>query len=112
VFDPPHLIRINDDAYMKIKFERLPDDWMQVLHDGFKECMRVLDDYGTLIFKWSEIQIPTREVIEAVGQQPLFGHISGRKSNTHWMTFMKLPKCEGQARPDQKEDETCPGTQL
>lgn len=92
VFDPPHLIRVNDDAYMKIKFERLPDDWETVLHDGFHECMRVLDDYGTLIFKWSEIQIPTRDVIKAVGVKPLFGHISGKKSNTHWMTFMKIPK--------------------
>ena len=26
----------------------------QMIHDGFQECMRVLDDYSTLIFKWSE----------------------------------------------------------
>jgi len=89
VFDPPHLTRVNDTAYMAIKFERLTDDWQIVLHDGFRECMRVLDDYGTLIFKWSEIQVSTRDVITAIGCQPLFGHISGRKMNTHWMTFMK-----------------------
>lgn len=89
VFDPPHLIRVNDDAYLKIKFERLPEDWESLLRDGFRECMRVLDDYGTLIFKWSEIQISTRAVINAIGCEPLFGHISGKKSNTHWMTFMK-----------------------
>ena len=91
VFDPPHLVRVNDDAYMKIKYERLPDDWEIVLRKGFSECMRVLVDYGTLIFKWSEIQIPTRRVIDAIGEKPLFGHISGKKSNTHWMTFMKVP---------------------
>ena len=89
VFDPPHLIRVNDDAYMAIKFCRLPDDWEVLVKAGFRECMRVLDAYGTLIFKWSEIQIPTRKVIEAIGCEPLFGHISGRKSKTHWMTFMK-----------------------
>jgi SAM-dependent methyltransferase len=94
VFDPPHLIHVNDDAYMAIKFQRLPEDWEDVLRDGFRECMRVLDDYGTLIFKWSEVQIPTREVIKAIGQEPLFGHISGRKMNTHWMTFMKFPETE------------------
>ena len=94
VFDHPHLIRINDNAYMAIKFERLTDNWKEVMRDGFKECMRVLKPFGTLVFKWSEVQIPTREVIAAVGQEPLFGHISGRKMNTHWMCFMKLPEGE------------------
>lgn len=56
VFDPPHLVRVNDDAYMCIKYGKLPMDWEAVIRDGFNECMRVLDDYGTLIFKWSEIQ--------------------------------------------------------
>lgn len=87
--DPPHLVRAGDQSYMAVKYGKLPKDWQPIIHDGFWECMRVLDDYGTLIFKWSEIQIPTREVIEAIGAKPLFGHISGRKSNTHWMTFMK-----------------------
>jgi SAM-dependent methyltransferase len=89
VFDPPHLIRVNDDAYMAIKFGRLPGDWKDVLRAGFRECMRALRPNGTLIFKWSEIQIPTTEVIEAIGEKPLFGHRSGRKMNTHWMVFMK-----------------------
>lgn len=31
-------------------------------------------------------------VINAIGHLPLFGHISGRKSKTHWMAFMKIPK--------------------
>jgi hypothetical protein len=90
VFDPPHLIRVNDDAYLKIKFGRLPKEWKDVIHDGFWECMRVLKPYGTLIFKWSEVQIPTREVINAIGKEPLFGHRSGKKMNTHWMVYMKL----------------------
>lgn len=91
VFDPPHLVRAGDDAYMAIKYGKLPKQWQAVLRDGFNECMRVLDDYGTLIFKWNEYQIPTNDVIEAIGQQPLFGHISGKAAKTHWMTFIKLP---------------------
>ena len=89
VFDPPHLMRVNDDAYMCIKYGKLPREWQAVIRAGFNECMRVLVDKGTLIFKWSEIQIPTADVIKAVGCKPLFGHISGRKINTNWMTFMK-----------------------
>jgi hypothetical protein len=52
----------------------------------------VLDDYGTLIFKWSEVQIPLRKVLDAIGAEPLFGHRSGKNMNTHWMAFMRFPK--------------------
>ena len=100
VFDPPHLESIKETAYMAIKYGMLTGDWRTMIHDGFCECMRVLDDYGTLIFKWSEVQIPTREVIDAIGQEPLFGHISGRKMNTHWMTFMKFPKEDEHGQED------------
>lgn len=89
VFDPPHLKSLNETAWMAKKYGIVEDGWEQILHDGFKECMRVLKPYGTLIFKWCELEIPTRDVINAIGQEPLFGHKSGKKSNTHWMCFMK-----------------------
>lgn len=65
-----------------------------MIHDGFAECMRVLDDYGVLIFKWSEVQIPLKKVLDAIGEEhkPLFGHRSGKHMNTHWMAFMKFPQ--------------------
>ena len=56
--------------------------------------MRVLRDGGVLIFKWAETSIPTRDIINAIGTEPLFRHRSGKKSNTHWMCFMKIPKDE------------------
>lgn len=92
VFDPPHLQSIGETSYMAIKYGKIGDDWQSVLRIGFQECMRVLDDFGTLVFKWSETEIKTSDVIKAIGQQPLFGHISGRLNKTHWMCFMKLPK--------------------
>ena len=45
--------------------------------------------FGILIFKWNEVQIPVRKLLEIFGQQPLFGHKSGKASKTHWMCFMK-----------------------
>jgi hypothetical protein len=51
--------------------------------------MRVLEPYGTLIFKWNENQITVTQILNAIGHQPLFGHKSGKRSNTHWMSFMK-----------------------
>lgn len=94
VFDPPHLARAGANAWMAKKYGVLPKNWKPYIRDGFRECWRVLKPNGTLIFKWSECQIPVREVIDAIGVQPLYGHKSGRASKTHWMAFVKFG-CEG-----------------
>ena len=73
----------------ELKYGKLPEDWPNLIHDGFWECMRVLKPHGTLVFKWSEIDIPTRMVIDAIGCEPLFGHRSGKAMKTHWLCFMK-----------------------
>lgn len=90
VFDPPHLINASEKSCMHIRYGSLSADWKDKLKAGFNECMRVLKPKGVLIFKWCEVQIPTAEVIKAIGVEPLFGHKSGKRSQTHWLTFMKL----------------------
>ena len=90
VFDPPHLTRAKETAWLVKKYGKFGDNWPQMLHDGFNECMRVLKPDGVLIFKWSEYDVPAAEVWKAIGQKPLFGHHSGKKSNTFWGCFMKL----------------------
>lgn len=89
VFDPPHLTKAKDTAWLVKKYGKLDDTWRQMIHDGFVEGMRVLKPDGVLIFKWSEYEIPAIEVWKAIGQKPLFGHRSGRKSKTFWGCFMK-----------------------
>lgn len=89
VFDPPHLIRAKDTAWLVKKYGKLDESWPQMLHDGFAEGMRVLKPEGVLIFKWSEYDIPAEQVWKAIGQKPLFGHHSGKKSTTFWGCFMK-----------------------
>ena len=59
---------------------------------AIEEIVRVLKPDGVLIFKWSEIEIPSEQVWKAIGQKPLFGHHSGKKSNTYWGCFMKGEK--------------------
>lgn len=98
VFDPPHILRGGDDAWIVKKYGRLPADWENTLQSGFAECMRVLNDYGILIFKWCEDQIPVSKIVQVVGATPLFGHKSGRTGKTHWLCFMKLPEKGGQAQ--------------
>ncbi|HBF48337.1 MAG TPA: SAM-dependent methyltransferase, partial [Shewanella frigidimarina] len=64
-------------------------NWRNDLEQGFKECLRVLEPNGILIFKWNETQVKVSEVLELAPIKPLFGHLSGRKGLTHWLVFMK-----------------------
>lgn len=86
VFDPPHLVRGGEDSWLVQKYGLLDDLWPIDIHQGFRECMRVLKPNGTLIFKWNEDQVALKEVLEAIGHKPLFGN---RRSKTHWLVFMK-----------------------
>ena len=63
--------------------------WEEDLNAGFSECFRVLKNSGTLIFKWNETQIKTREILALTDRTPTVGHISGKQANTHWITFLK-----------------------
>ena len=90
IFDPPHLTGAKETAWLVKKYGKLDDTWPQMLHDGFQECMRVLKPEGVLIFKWSEYDLPAEQVWKAIGQKPLFGHHSGKKSGTFWGCFMKI----------------------
>jgi SAM-dependent methyltransferase len=90
VFDPPHSIDLEDTAWTTKHYGSLTWGWEVVLLDGFRECMRVLKPDGVLVLKWSDVHISTRDLINAIGQEPLFGHRSGKKMNTHWLCFMKI----------------------
>ncbi len=58
VFDPPHLLKIGDDSWLRKKYGKLPGgDWQLIIKRGFDECMRVLEPNGILIFKWCEVDI-------------------------------------------------------
>ena len=89
VFDPPHLVRAGADSWLKAKYGKLDvATWRDDLRAGFAECFRVLEPAGILIFKWNETQIKVGEVLALTDRRPLFGHTSGKRSNTHWITFM------------------------
>lgn len=101
VFDPPHLVSLGAKSWMAKKYGVLSKStWQDDLKRGFEECWRVLADYGVLIFKWSEEgegksrSKPLSQLLALFGRQPLFGHTTGSKSNTHWMCFMKMPEDE------------------
>lgn len=93
VFDPPHLKYSGSkkelDGWQMLKYGALLPGWKDVIAKGFSECFRVLMPGGFLIFKWNETDIRVSEILRLTSEKPIFGHISGKRSNTHWICFMK-----------------------
>ncbi|MCM1404722.1 MAG: class I SAM-dependent methyltransferase, partial [Prevotella sp.] len=108
VFDPPHLLRntgkskfdtiygsLNAKAYSNkvgwqhTKYGELNAGWQDMLRLGFAECFRVLEPNGTLIFKWNETDVKLSEILALTDAKPVLGHKSGKRSNTHWILFVK-----------------------
>jgi SAM-dependent methyltransferase len=65
------------------------ESWSGDLANGFSECFRVLKPFGTLIFKWNEVDIPLQDVLALAPYEPLYGHRTGKSAKTHWVAFMK-----------------------
>lgn len=110
VFDPPHLVysrgrrskfvdmygSLSDkpapSGWQHLKYGVLYTDWRDMLAKGFSECFRVLQPGGFLIFKWNETDVKVSEILKLTPHKPVFGHLSGKRSNTHWICFMKENK--------------------
>lgn len=86
--DPPHMNKLGKDSYMALKYGVLLPTWKDDLRQGVDECFRVLKPGGTFILKWNEYQISVRDLINAIGKQPLYGHPT-RHAKTHWLAFIK-----------------------
>lgn len=89
VFDPPHLAKAGENSWLAKKYGILSPNWKEDLAKGFKECFRVLEPDGVLVFKWNEDQIKVSQIITLSPIAPLFGHTTGRHGKTHWITFIK-----------------------
>ena len=92
VFDPPHLVRAGEESWLRKKYGVLdPDNWQDDVRKGFAECWRVLRPGGTLVFKWSDLQVKLGEVLPLMPARPLFGFRRGRG------IFVVLNKPHGEA---------------
>lgn len=92
VWDPPHMLSLMETSDMRKVYGILnAETWQSDLKRGFKECWRVMEDYGVLVFKWSESEVPLKKVLKLFDKQPLFGHHENSRSKTHWICFMKIP---------------------
>ena len=90
IFDPPHLVR--GAGWQAEKYGTLSTDWRGDLRRGFHECWRVLRPLGTLVFKWSDVQIRMGEIRDLFPAEPLLGNRRPKASGTHWVLFFKEAK--------------------
>lgn len=86
LFDPPHLKNVGRKSWTAKKYGILGDDWRYDLTQGFSECFRVLKPLGTLVFKWSEVQIKLSEILKLTPEKPVILH---KKQKTHFVIFQK-----------------------
>lgn len=87
VFDPPHLLKIGQNSWLRKKYEKLQEDtWKDVISKGLSECLRVVEEGSVVAMKWSERDIKTVDMIKILPQKPDFGDKSG---TTRWLFFIK-----------------------
>lgn len=94
IFDPPHLKNVGKTSYMAAKYGRLSENWRDDLRRGFSECWRVLKQGGTMVFKWSEVQIKLSEIKNMFPAEPICGNRMPKNSGTHWLVFYKPTRVE------------------
>jgi len=98
IWDVPHLLsnRCGGGIFSK-KFGVLnAKTWQSDLQKGFKECWRVLENYGVLLFKWNNHNIKVKQILQLLPEKPLFQNITSgsgikKTSQTYWFCFMKIP---------------------
>ena len=87
VFDPPHLLRAGPKSWLAKKYGKLnPETWQEDIGKGFNECVRVLKQNGTLVFKWNEDQVSLKDVLATTELKPIYGN---KRAKTHWLVFIK-----------------------
>jgi hypothetical protein len=125
VFDPPHLI----DKWQPDNSKNNPfvakygllkaETWASDIRRGILECYRVLDDYGTLLFKWSSHDKTLDEVFSALPFEPILAeetksngwskHPNNKNSRfgankTLWFVFLKIPEVASNANQKSSEN--------
>tara|TARA_R110000823_G_scaffold300246_1_gene421028 strand:- start:119 stop:619 length:501 start_codon:yes stop_codon:yes gene_type:complete len=91
VWDIPHIIK-NTNGIISKKYGSLGDNWKEDSSKAFDSIWRVLKPNGTLIFKYSDLNIKSSDMLNLFPIKPLFGTMSKKAvNNTYWFCFYKSP---------------------
>jgi hypothetical protein len=92
VWDIPHKLK-EDSGLITTKYGFLGENWREDTQRGFNELWRILDDFGTLIFKFADREVAVKEMLSLFPVQPLFGTPTRKGvNNTFWFCFLKIPE--------------------
>lgn len=95
-WDIPHVVaEPNEKSIILTKYGVLNPTWEKDVANGFKELWRVLKPYGTLNFKYADIDIKVSKMLSLFPVQPLYGTRTKKAVNghgTYWFTFVKIPE--------------------
>ena len=90
VWDIPHKLKF-DTGLITTKYGSLGNTWREDCKKGFDEIMRVLKPNGVLNFKFNDLDISVKEMLELFPIKPLFGTKTKKGvNNTYWFCFMKI----------------------
>ncbi len=88
IFDPPHIkTRDSNNGIIPRKYGTLNKEWKSDIKQGFVECLRVLRPGGFLNFKWSEAEIPVKEITSLFPIRPMYYNRQG--IHGAWYMFRK-----------------------
>tara|TARA_R110002020_G_scaffold75872_2_gene192809 strand:+ start:10459 stop:10962 length:504 start_codon:yes stop_codon:yes gene_type:complete len=91
VWDIPHIIKNSATGIISKKYGSLGDEWKEDSKKAFDSIWRVLKPNGTLIFKYSDIDIKVKDMLNLFPIKPLFGTITKKSvNNTFWFCFFKV----------------------
>jgi ubiquinone/menaquinone biosynthesis C-methylase UbiE len=89
VWDIPHIIK-DTGGILNKKYGSLGNNWKEDTKKAFDSIWRVLDVHGTLIFKYSDLDIKVTDMLKLFPQKALFGTRTKRAVNsTYWIVFFK-----------------------
>jgi SAM-dependent methyltransferase len=89
IWDIPHKLK-KDNGLITKKYGFLGENWKKETQEGFNECWRVLRKHGTLIFKWSDLDVKVSEMLNLFHTKPKAGTITKKGvNNTYFLIFYK-----------------------
>lgn len=94
VMDPPHMRSVWETSRMAKKYGKVSKERKEDMNLGFMESMRILEDYGLLIFKRNEHEIPLSDVIKLFPIKPSLWQRTSKNNKTIWLIYIKTPESE------------------
>tara|TARA_R100000654_G_scaffold33685_1_gene58891 strand:+ start:746 stop:1237 length:492 start_codon:yes stop_codon:yes gene_type:complete len=89
LWDIPHKLK-QDKGIITKKYGFLGENWREDTKQGFEECWRVLAQRGTLVFKWSDLDVKVSEMLNLFHTKPKAGTITKKGvNNTYFLIFYK-----------------------